>query len=66
MKKNRHYLLLLTGILLINAEIVLRPGYSVSDFFSGMLKGLGIVAFVAFIYYSLTVKNVSSEEVPDK
>lgn len=66
MKKNKHYLLLVTGIVLINAETILRHTYPISDFVNGILKGVGIVAFTAFIYYSLKLKSTGSTEVHNK
>ncbi|HAO05433.1 MAG TPA: hypothetical protein DCQ50_00305 [Chryseobacterium sp.] len=60
MKKNAHYLLLVIGMLLINAGIVIAHIYPVNDFLNGMLKGLGIVSLVAFIYYSIKFRKLKS------
>lgn len=66
MNKNKHYLLLTAGIILINAETLVRNTYSIPDFVNGILKGLGIVSFTAFIYYCLKSKNAASKEVHHK
>lgn len=65
MKKNRTYLLLLSGIILINTGTVLSSDL-IPDFVNGMLKGIGIVSFAAFIYYSVKLKNPGSEQVHKK